>query len=280
MYPTNNLTTGVNSGPPSGASTFDSDRFAMNFALTRYQYDLLGANHQIKTGFENWYGFGGTGRDSWNATQLQYRNDAAGVPQPAQFLVYATPLRQQNSLRNFGAFFQDRLTYPRFTLNLGVRWNFSDGMIREQIGGGNQWYPRVDYPAIDPGFSWNTVVPRLGVVFKLTNDGKTVAKTSFSQYAAGSVHADVRHHQPEHHPRTSPRISGSATATTTRSSIPASTTRTRSRCSRRPRTRSIPNLKNPINTEFTVGFERELARNMGAVRVVAQAPVHRTTTPT
>ena len=35
MYPTTNLTTGVNSGPPAGASTFDSDRFAMNFALTR-----------------------------------------------------------------------------------------------------------------------------------------------------------------------------------------------------------------------------------------------------
>ena len=67
IYPSNNLTTGVNSGPPAGASTFDSDRFAMNFAVTRYQYGLLGANHQIKTGFENWYGYGGTGRDTGTA---------------------------------------------------------------------------------------------------------------------------------------------------------------------------------------------------------------------
>src|SRR4030095_9886603 len=175
LYPSNNLTTGVNSGPPAGASTFDSDRFAMNFALTRYQYGLLGANHQIKTGVANWDGLGGTGRDNWNGARLAYRNDANGVPQPAQFDVYATPLRQRNSLRNFGAFFQDRLPSPRVTLNLGVRWNFSDGMIREQIGGGNQWFPRVTYSEIDPGFSWNTVVPRLGVVFKVTEDGNTGA---------------------------------------------------------------------------------------------------------
>jgi hypothetical protein len=262
LYPTNNLTTGVNSGPPAGASTFDSDRFAMNFALTRYQYDLLGANHQIKTGFENWYGFGGTGRDNWNGAQLQYRNDANGVPQPAQFNVYATPLRQKNSLRNFGAFFQDRITYPRVTLNLGVRWNFSDGMIREQIGGGNQWYPRVTYPAIDPGFNWNTVVPRLGVVFKLTNDGKTVAKTSFSQYAAvlytqtfdiinPNIIRDLATYQWFGDLNNNAIIdSGEYNPNPLSVFRPASNT-------------IDPNLKNPINTEFTVGFERELARNMG-----------------
>ena len=262
LYPTNNLTTGVNSGPPAGASTFDSDRFAMNFALTRYQYGVLGANHQIKTGFENWYGFGGTGRDNWNGAQLQYRNDANGVPQPAQFNVYATPLRQKNSLRNFGAFFQDRITYPRVTLNLGVRWNFSDGMIREQIGGGNQWYPRVTYPAIDPGFNWNTVVPRLGVVFKLTDDGKTVAKTSFSQYAAvlytqtfdiinPNIIRDLATYQ-----WFGDRNNNAIIDPGEYNPNPLSVFR--------PASNTIdPNLKNPINTEFTVGVERELARNMG-----------------
>src|SRR4029077_2127174 len=138
-----------------------------------------GASHQIKVGGENWYGFGGTGWDIWKGTKLEYRNDAKGGAQPADFLTYSSPLRQKNSLRTFSAFFQDRLTYSRITLNLGVRWNDSSGMIREQIGGGNQWFPRVTYPVIDPGFSWNSVVPRPGLVWRVTPDGKNVAKASF-----------------------------------------------------------------------------------------------------
>ena len=38
-------------------------------------------------------------------------------------------------------------------------------------------------PAIDPGFSWNSVVPRTGVVWRVTQDGKNVVKASFSRYA-------------------------------------------------------------------------------------------------
>ena len=96
----------MNSGPPAGASTFDSDRFQMNFAVTRYQYGWLGANHQFKAGFENWYGYGGTGRDHWNSVTLNYRNDANGAQVPAQFSVHNTPLRQRNSLRTFGPSFR------------------------------------------------------------------------------------------------------------------------------------------------------------------------------
>ena len=72
MYPTNNLTTGVNSGPPSGASTFDSDRFAMNFALTRYQYGCArrepsDQDRRSRIGTAS----AGPAGTSWNGAQLQ-----------------------------------------------------------------------------------------------------------------------------------------------------------------------------------------------------------------
>jgi hypothetical protein len=264
MYPSTNLTTGVNFGPPIGANTFDSDRFQMNIGLTRYLSRWLGASHQIKTGGENWYGFGGTGWDIWNGTQLQYRNDANGVQQPSDFLVYSSPLRQKNSLRTFSAFLQDRVTYSRLTLNLGLRWNYSDGMIRQQTGGGNQWFPRVTYPAIDPGFAWNSFVPRTGIVWKVTGDGKTVAKASFSRYAE-TMYTQV-------FDIINPNIIRTAGLATYQwfgdkngnGVIDPGEYNPNPISVFKPASNSIdPNLKTPMTTEYTVGFERELAPNLG-----------------
>src|SRR5262249_22610774 len=84
--------------------------------------------------------------------------------------------------RNFAAFVQDRATYNRVTLNLGVRWSYYDGNIPEQTGGGGKWFPVTTYPEIDPGYKWSTLAPRTGVVIKLTEDGKNVVKASYSRY--------------------------------------------------------------------------------------------------
>ena len=85
-------------------------------------------------------------------------------------------------MRNFAGFVQDRASYSRVTLNLGLRWSYYDGKIPAQTGGGGKWFPVTSYPEIDPGYSWNTLAPRTGIVFKLTEDGKNVAKASYSRY--------------------------------------------------------------------------------------------------
>ena len=54
--------------------------------------------------------------------------------------------------------------------------------IPEQTGGGGTWFPVTTYPELDAGFNWNTLAPRTGVVLKLTEDGKNVAKASYSRY--------------------------------------------------------------------------------------------------
>src|SRR5262249_40353510 len=38
------------------------------------------------------------------------------------------------------------------------------------------------YPEVDPGYKWSTIAPRTGVVWKVTDDGKNVAKASYSRY--------------------------------------------------------------------------------------------------
>jgi outer membrane receptor for monomeric catechols len=85
-------------------------------------------------------------------------------------------------MRNFAAFVQDRITYSRFTFNLGVRWSFYDGELPEQTGGGGRWFPVQTYPAVKTPYSWNTLAPRTGVIWKVTEDGRNVVKADYSRY--------------------------------------------------------------------------------------------------
>jgi Carboxypeptidase regulatory-like domain len=178
-----NRTTGVFSGPePTGERLRDSYRFQTNVGLTHYRDGWLGASHQFKTGFENWYGWGTDEFKVSQDTRLRYTQSASGALVPLEILAYNTPLTQETRMKNIAAFVQDRMTYPRVTLNLGLRYAFYDGYLPEQEGGGGRWFPRVTYAKVDPGFSWQSLAPRVGVVWKVTADAKTVGKASYSQY--------------------------------------------------------------------------------------------------
>ena len=136
-------------------------------------------------------------------------------------------------------------------------------MIREQVGGGNPWFPRVTYPAIDPGFSWNTIVPRVSAVYKLTDEGTTVVRTSFSQYTPvlytqtfDTINPNVI------------RAAGLATYTwfgdrNNNGLIDQGEYNPNPISVFTPASNTVdPNLESPKNTEYTVGLEREIARGM------------------
>ena len=180
-------------GPePTGERFRDAYRHQTNIGVTRYIDGFLGASHQLKIGLRELVDAdrhrrlrdlrrhahplhrhgGGLQRDG--PDRLQRANSEA--------FLYNTPLTQETKMRNFAGFVQDRASYSRVTLNLGLRWSYYDGKIPAQTGGGGKWFPVTSYPEIDPGYSWNTLAPRTGVVFKLTEDGKNVAKASYSRY--------------------------------------------------------------------------------------------------
>ena len=67
-------------------------------------------------------------------------------------------------MRNFAAFVQDRLSYERFTLNLGLRWSYYDGDDSRAGNGGahgrvacaacNVTYPGGRRPGYTTGTRW------------------------------------------------------------------------------------------------------------------------------
>ena len=272
QFPTTfNITSGIYiDGPePTGQRLRDAYRHQTNIGLTRYLDGFLGASHQLKTGFENWWTPTGTdGFIVFDDTRIRYTGAAdvcnATVRSgcvPSEAFLYNTPLTQQTKMKNLAAFVQDRASYSRVTLNLGLRFSHYDGTIPAQSGGGGKWFPVTNYSEIDPGYSWNTFAPRTGVVFKLTEDGKNVAKASYSRYYESMYTTEFSIINPN-----SIQTGGVATYNylgdkngngkvdqnelgTLKSQFV-------------PKSNAIdPNLKDPKNDEIMFAFQRELASN-------------------
>ena len=121
------------------------------------------------------------------------------------------------------------------------------------------------YPEIDPGYSWNTLAPRTGVVFKLTEDGKNVAKASYSRYyesmiPRASATASTANSHPDHAACDDLRraLGDAATATATATATSSATLKSQFVA----KSNAIdPNLKDPKNDEIMFAFQRELASN-------------------
>ncbi len=94
-------------------------------------------------------------------------------------------LTTENALDQLSLFLNDTWSVGRFTLNGGVRWDRYNGWLPEQ----NQLAATVGpisvqaktFPEQDL-FTWNVVAPRIGVVYDLRGDGKTVLKGNYGLY--------------------------------------------------------------------------------------------------
>jgi hypothetical protein len=261
-------------GPePTGQHFRDSYRQQQNIGLTRYIDSWLGASHQLKTGFENWYGWGQEGFNIFNDTRLRYTSTTDGATcnttvmtgcVPSEVWGWATPLTQKQRMRNFAGFVQDRASYGRVTVNLGLRWSYYDGLIPEQSGGGGRWFPVTNYPEIKPPYNWNTFAPRTGVVIKLTEDGKNVAKASYSRYYEvmymsefQSINPNIISTSTDSIPvkyawkgdlNGNGRVDDNELGAQTFRYVPKSNT-------------IDPNLRDPKNDEIMFAFQREVANN-------------------
>ena len=73
----------------------------------------------------------------------------------------------------------------RLTLNAGVRWDRYKGWLPEQNQLGAIVGPVVVQAKTSPRpiFTWNQVAPRVGAVFDLTGDGRTVVKGNYGLLA-------------------------------------------------------------------------------------------------
>ena len=167
------LVTGQFSGTnPSLAYNPDS-RPQLTGSLSWSPAAKLWGAHFVKLGFQiHTFSAGG---EPFMAGDIFYY-DRNGVP--AEVQIYNTPLTSANTNRNIGIYLQDAWNVgTRVTLNVGVRYdNYALGWpAASNTPNQTAFFQPVSGPASTP-VTWNSIGPRLGVVWDVGGDSRTVIK--------------------------------------------------------------------------------------------------------
>ena len=105
---------------------------------------------------------------------------------PAEVYLFATPSISEQGLLTTGLYVQDtwRLN-TRLTFNLGLRFDRYRAFLPEQEGPpvGPFNATQVSFAEVSDAKTFNQPVPRIGLVFDITGEGRTVLKANYAQYA-------------------------------------------------------------------------------------------------
>ncbi len=145
----------------------------------------LGGLHEIKFGFDidryqvfgNQNGNGGTAYQTYPAdTQLQFYNG-----KPSQVVLYAAGA-QNVSDPTFDLYGQDGYRIHRLRIDLGLRYDRQANRLNAVTAPTSQWLPQVKQSPSKNLITWNTLAPRIGVLYDLTGKSKSLLKASYNRY--------------------------------------------------------------------------------------------------
>ena len=201
---------------------WDNTYYALNCVRPLYQYqflaqyfndDLFGVSHEIKIGVDyahrstySYWNPPGQCLERYNYNTLTVDMDGDNVrdlvPGIKRFEFWRGSF-DDATVKALAAYFSDTITTGRLNLLLGARLDIQSAFLNAQNFYAAQidkkpWtthvsptaasamdnaMPGIAMDAIDPGFQWVTLSPRLGLTYDVTGDGKTIAKLSYANYA-------------------------------------------------------------------------------------------------
>jgi hypothetical protein len=90
--------------------------------------------------------------------------------------------------RYTNAYVSDTISRDRLTLNLGVRWDLQKSNAKEVsvpgVPGFENLLPALNAPAVEEGFTYNTLSPRLGVTYAIGEARRTQVRASYARFAS------------------------------------------------------------------------------------------------
>jgi hypothetical protein len=101
---------------------------------------------------------------------------------PVSVTYYAGPLATDQLQQTLGLYAQDQWTVRRLTLNLGLRFDYLNEMVRDQHMPTGTFVPARDFAAVKNVPNWTDLNPRLGVAYNLFGNGKTALKAFIGRY--------------------------------------------------------------------------------------------------
>lgn len=230
----------ANDMPREKARWYDVDNDLHEYSYSWYMYDrpnkqavlqanyfndnLFGASHELKVGVEivdrrQGYVGGSPGnirfRYNYASKQLDWDGDGKrDVNRDVTRLDVYRSSAVMEITKAFIAYLSDTITFGRFTLKAGVRFDrqtpifdgatvhsvYTSGDSMEQPGLANYgkvWadnfesgvaekmkalIPWMDLAKVDPGFNWDIFTPRFGLTWDVTGNGKTLVKLNAARY--------------------------------------------------------------------------------------------------
>jgi hypothetical protein len=164
------------------------------------------------------------------------------------------PFSYSAQIRNIGVFIDDSIRLgDRVTLNVGVRADYSKAFsppqdeLDDNAQPTGRTFPRADF------FTWDSISPRLGVNWKLTSSGKTIVKTHWGRYHPQITTGEFAN---VIGPNIKPYFQGNYNFATGQVEDLFLTSSSEN-------LRVASSYNSPRTDQFIIGFERELATQVG-----------------
>ena len=101
-----------------------------------------------------------------------------------------------STIEHRGLWIQDTLAWSAWTINLGLRYDHSDGRNDPLSIAANpavpEYLPAIEFAGNDAGgFDWQTVSPRVGVTYALGEERRTLVRASYARFAQALTWNDL-----------------------------------------------------------------------------------------
>jgi len=256
------LLTGVNSVSAAPAYVFQARRDDVSIKLNQY-IARTKVDQNVRVGVQ--IARNNLGYQAVTPGGVVYQ-DQGGAPFQAQFQAPQTESLKYNA---YGFWAENELTInQRLTITPGVRLDYMKAVSPAaraidptiSIGDGGlcrcvQSFPftGATVPGLGDLFTWNKVAPRVGLNYKLTSDGKTILRATAGRYYRPIILSELQGLHPGLGTST---LAAYNPATGTYSTILSVTD---------PKANLAidSNIEAPHTDQYSVGVDRELARNVG-----------------
>ena len=162
---------------------YETSRPQYSVSMNGEQYidEAFGGSHEFKAGFEYRHTPVSTVQNLAGGMVKIYN---LGVPSE----VWLSSERNEKKVVKRTTFFaMDIFNRDRWTFNIGLRYDRQWGNNRPGASPANLVLPNIipalDFPGEGSPFTWNDIVPRLGMTYDMFGDGKTIIRANFSMYA-------------------------------------------------------------------------------------------------
>jgi hypothetical protein len=269
-YPSKfNRTTGLSTGGHEISDQRPRDNWQMDGSFSYFPEGSFAGRHELKTG-GTWYRLlHGTGTlDHPHGNYRLIYDTINGVETPAEIIIHNYPTAPRNRVDVHAWYLMDTWRpAERLTANLGLRVERQNAFVPAQRYPGSTQFPQLfpagDFPRV-PVITWLRALPRVGLSFEV--NPVTVVKASFGQYNDLYRDADVgnfnsnaqsdityRWTDPDNNGNYTPgEVNLALNNNPAFISITAASNR-----------KVNPDLRQPVTTEATASFEREVAGNVG-----------------